>query len=373
MKRDYYEVLGVDRGASDEDLKKAYRRLALKFHPDRNPDDRENAEERFKEVSEAYQVLADAERRAKYDRFGHAAFEDGGAGFSGFGAGFPGGLDDILGDLFGDFFGTARARGGRAGGRRGDDLQYAVRLSFEEAARGCERKLTFPRHEGCEACGGDGARAGTRPSACGACRGTGQIRLQQGFFSIAKTCGQCGGRGTVIEAPCEACNGTGITRREHSLNVKIPAGVDDGSRLRLRGEGDGGQQGGGRGDLYVLIQVEEHSLFRRDGVDVLCDVPISFVHAALGTEVDVPTLDGKAKVRVPAGTQSGHVFRLKGRGIRELGGYGSGDQLVRIHVETPRKLSGKQRQLLEEFARVSGEDVHPQSKSFFEKVKSILE
>jgi molecular chaperone DnaJ len=372
MKRDYYEVLGVERGASDDDLKKAYRRLALKCHPDRNPDDREGAEERFKEVSEAYQVLADPERRAQYDRFGHAAFQDG-QGFPGFGAGFPGGLDEILGDLFGDFFGTSRSRGGRGGGRRGDDLQYTVTLRFEEAARGCERKLAFPRHETCATCGGDGARAGTRPSTCSACRGTGQIRLQQGFFSIAKTCGQCGGRGMVVTDPCDACDGSGVLRREHSINVKIPPGVDDGSRLRLRGEGEGGSHGGPPGDLYVLVHVDEHPLFRREGANVLCDVPIGFVQAALGTEIDVPTLEGMAKVKIPAGTQSGHVFRLKGRGIREIGGFGTGDQLVRIHVETPRKLSAKQRAILEQFARETGEDVHPQSKSFFEKVKSILE
>jgi len=368
MKRDYYDVLEVDRGASDEDLKKAYRRLALKCHPDKNPDDRDGAEESFKEVSEAYQVLADPERRAQYDRFGHAAFQDG----QGFG-GFPGGLDDILGDLFGDFFGATRSRGGRSGGRRGDDLQYTVTLQFEEAARGCERKLVFPRHEACSTCGGDGARAGTRPSACGACRGTGQIRLQQGFFSIAKTCGHCGGRGTVVTDPCDMCDGSGVLRREHSLNVKIPPGVDDGSRLRLRGEGEGGAHGGPPGDLYVVTQVAEHPLFRREGANVICEVPIGFVQAALGAEVEVPTLDGMAKIKVAAGTQSGEVFRLKGRGIREIGGFGTGDQLVRVHVETPRKLSAKQRAILESFAHETGEDVHPQAKSFFEKVKSILE
>lgn len=372
MKRDYYEVLGVGRDATDEDLKKAYRRLALKYHPDRNPDGGDGAEERFKEVSEAYQVLADPERRARYDRFGHAAFDET-QGFGGFGAGFPGGLDDILGDLFGDFFGTARGRGSRGRGRRGDDLQYTVTIAFEEAARGCERTLTFPRHESCTTCGGDGARAGTRPSPCTACRGTGQIRLQQGFFSIAKTCGQCGGRGTVIADPCETCRGSGITQRDHTLNVKIPPGVDDGSRLRLRGEGEGGLQGGSPGDLYVLIQVAEHPLFRRDGADVVCDVPIAFVQAALGAEIEVPTLDGVTTVRIPAGTQSGHVFRLKGRGIREIGGYGTGDQRVRIHVETPRKLTARQRAILKEFAQETGEDVHPQSKGFFEKMKSILE
>jgi molecular chaperone DnaJ len=369
MKRDYHEVLGVSRDAGADDLKKAYRRLALKFHPDKNPDDRPGAEDRFKELSEAYQVLSDPERRAQYDRFGHAAFEqDAGGGF-----GFATGFDDIIGDLFGDFFGTGRSRSGRSRTRRGDDLQYLLELSFEDAARGCERTLEFGRMHPCAVCDGSGAKRGTAPTTCSQCRGTGQLRLQQGFFSIAKTCGYCGGRGTVVKTPCATCGGAGATQQNHTINVKVPAGVDTGSRLKLRGEGEVGQAGGPTGDLYVAIEVGEHPLFQRDGVDIVCEVPISFVHAALGTEVDVPTLDGKAKVKVAAGTQSGHVFRLRGRGIPHLGGYGTGDQLVRVVVETPRKLSARQRELLEEFARVSGEDVHPRTKSFFDKVKSILE
>jgi molecular chaperone DnaJ len=369
MKRDYYEVLGVSRDAGADDLKKAYRRLALKFHPDKNPDDRPAAEDRFKELNEAYQVLSDPERRAQYDRFGHAAFEqDTGPGF-----GFAAGFDDIIGDLFGDFFGTGRSRGGRSRARRGDDLQYRLELSFEEAARGCERTLEFARLHPCTACEGSGAKRGTAPTTCSQCRGTGQLRLQQGFFSIAKTCGYCAGRGTVVKNPCDDCGGAGTTEQNHTLNVKVPAGVDTGSRLKLRGEGEAGQGGGPTGDLYVAIEVADHPFFQRDGVDIVCEAPISFVHAALGTEIDVPTLDGKAKVKVAAGTQSGHVFRLRGRGIPHLGGYGTGDQLVRVVVETPRKLSARQRELLEEFARVSGEDVHPRTKSFFDKVKSILE
>jgi molecular chaperone DnaJ len=369
MKRDYYEVLAVSPGASADDLKRAYRKLALRWHPDKNPDDRATAEERFKELSEAYQVLADPERRARYDQFGHAAFEQDG----GFPSGFPGGLDDIIGDLFGDFFGTGRSRGGRGGARRGDDLQYRLEISFEEAAKGTERTLSFARMVGCEPCGGSGAAAGTSPTTCAQCRGTGQIRLQQGFFSIAKTCGQCGGRGAVVTDPCPPCGGAGTRRQEHSINVKVPAGVDTGSRLRLRGEGEGGTRGAPGGDLYVLIEVAEHPIFVRDGADVVCEVPIGFVQASLGTELHVPTIDGQATVRVPAGTQSGHVFRLRGRGIQQLGGYGRGDQMVRVLVETPRRLSDRQRELLEEFARESGEEVHPQSKSFLEKVKSILE
>jgi molecular chaperone DnaJ len=369
MKRDYYEVLGVSREASADDLKRAYRRLALKHHPDKNPAaDRSAAEDRFKELSEAYQILSDPERRAQYDRFGHAAFEQDGGGF-----GFATGFDDIIGDLFGDFFGTGRSRGGRSRARRGDDLQYRLELSFEEAARGCERTLEFSRLHTCAACDGSGAKRGTTPTTCGQCRGTGQLRLQQGFFSIAKTCGYCGGRGTVVKTPCGTCDGAGTTEQSQTLNVKVPAGVDTGSRLKLRGEGERGQGGGPAGDLYVLIEVAPHQIFQRDGADVVCEVPISFVHAALGTEIDVPTLDGKAKVKVPAGTQSGHVFRLRGRGIPHLGGYGTGDQLVRVVVETPRKLSARQRELLEEFAQVSGEDVHPRTKSFLDKVKSILE
>ena len=366
MKRDYYEVLGVSRNASDEELKKAYRKLALKFHPDRNPDDRQ-AEERFKEISEAYSVLCDANRRAQYDRFGHAAFEQGGgAGFD-----FAAGFEDILGDLFGDFFGTGRQRGrGRA--RRGQDLQYRLEVSFEEAAAGCEKTLSVPRLSVCRTCNGSGAKSGSTPTTCPHCRGSGQLRFQQGFFSIAKTCGHCNGQGTIIANPCPACDGSGAERRVHTLTVKIPAGVDSGSRLKLRGEGEAGGGGGSPGDLYVLIQVLDHPLFTRDGADVICDVPVSITQAALGTEIDVPTLTGSAKVKVPAGTQSGQTFRLKGKGIPDLAGYGRGDELVRIVVETPRKLSARQRELLQEFARLSGEEAHPLSKSFLDKVKSML-
>jgi molecular chaperone DnaJ len=369
MKRDYYEVLGVSRDVTDDDLKKAYRKLAIKFHPDKNPGDH-TAEERFKELGEAYQVLCDPERRARYDRFGHAAFEQGG-GFD-FGAGFGAGFEDILGDLFGDFFGTGRARGGRGRARRGADLQYRLDITFEEAARGCEKTVSIPRMQPCSACSGRGTKTGTAPKTCPQCRGTGQIRFQQGFFSIAKTCGHCNGQGTTIPNPCPSCEGGGVERSEHTLSIKVPAGVDSGSRLKLRGEGESGGSGGTAGDLYVLLQVEEHPLFTREGTDVICDVPVSFVQASLGTEIEVPTLDGKAKIKVPGGTQSGQSFRLKGRGVVDLNGYGRGDQLVRIIVETPRRLSAEQRQLLEEFARLSGEEVHPLSKTFLDKVKSML-
>jgi molecular chaperone DnaJ len=369
MKRDYYEILGVGRTATDEEIKKAYRKLALKHHPDRNPENRRDAEEHFKELVEAYQVLSDAERRGMYDRFGHAAFEQGagGAGFD-----FSGNFEDIIGDLFGDFFGTGRTRGARGRARRGQDLRYELEIGFEEAAFGCEKAIAVPRLSTCETCNGRGAKPGTSPRTCPQCRGSGQVRFQQGFFSIAKTCGHCNGQGTVIANPCAGCGGTGVQRRTHQLSIKIPPGVDDGSRLKLRGEGEAGPNAGTPGDLYVVLHVREHPLFVRDGTQVVCEVPISFAQAALGVDLEVPTLEGTARVKVPAGTQSGHVFRLKGRGIPDINGYGRGDEIVRILVETPRKLSARQRELLEEFARLSGEEVHPLSKSFLEKVRSML-
>jgi molecular chaperone DnaJ len=371
MKRDYYEVLGVARTADDDELKRAYRKLALKLHPDKNPDDRAHAEERFKEINEAYQILSDQQRRAAYDRFGHAAFENGAGGMGGFD--FTAGFEDILGDLFGDFFGTGRGgRSGRTRARRGADLQYRLSLSFVEACRGCEKTISIPRLTRCETCDGRGAKAGSAPQTCPQCNGSGQMRFQQGFFSIAKTCAKCGGQGSIITNPCATCGGSGARSVRYTVNVKVPAGVESGSRLKLRGEGEAGERGGPSGDLYVLLDVEEHAIFARDGTDVVCEVPLSIVQAALGTEVEVPTLDGSAKVKVPAGTQSGHVFRLRGRGVPDLNGYGTGDELVRVVVETPRKLSARQRKLLEEFAQLAGEDVHPMSKSFFDKVKSML-
>jgi molecular chaperone DnaJ len=367
MKRDCYEVLGVSRSADDDELKKAYRKLAHKWHPDKNPDARKEAEERFKEISESYQILSDPQRRAQYDRFGHAAFEQGAGGFD-----FTAGFDDILGDLFGDFFGTGRGRGGRTRARRGQDLQYQLEVTFEEAARGVEKTISIPRLTPCTTCNGSGAKPGTKPTTCQQCRGSGQIRFQQGFFSIAKTCGSCNGHGAVISDPCADCGGAGARRKKYTLSVRIPPGVDSGSRLKLRGEGESSGSGGQPGDLYVLIQVAEHPLFHRDGTDVVCDVPVSLTQAALGTEIDVPTLDGPRRLKVAAGTQSGHLFRLRGLGVPDLSGYGRGDQVVRLVVETPRKLSARQRELLEEFARISGEEVHPMSKSFLEKVKSLL-
>jgi molecular chaperone DnaJ len=363
--RDFYEVLGVGRQASEEELKRAYRKMALKYHPDRNPGDKE-AEERFKEASAAYQVLCDPERRAQYDRFGAAAFE-GGGGFD-----FSAGFEDIFSGIFSDFFGGPRSARSQSRARRGDDLRYNLDLTFEEAAFGSEKSISLPRMVACETCHGKGTKPGTSPKTCPACRGSGQVRFQQGFFSIAKVCGQCNGQGSMITDPCAKCGGVGALRRTQNLSVKIPAGVDTGSRLKLRGEGEAGGAGGPSGDLYVVIRVKEHPLFRREENDVVCDMPLSFPQAALGTDIEVPTLEGKMRMRIPPGTQSGAVFRLKGKGIPDLQGYGRGDHLVRIVIETPRKLTARQRELLEEFARMSGEEVHPLSKGFLEKVKEMF-
>jgi molecular chaperone DnaJ len=367
-KRDYYEVLGVSRSASADELKKAYRKLAMKYHPDRNPGDK-SAEDQFKEASEAYQVLSDQERRAQYDRFGHAAFEQG-AGFGGFDFSAAG-FEDIFSDIFGDFFGASRGRG-RSRAQRGEDLRYDLDIRFEDAVFGTERVINVPRLASCEACSGKGTKGGSARTTCAACRGSGQLRFQQGFFTIAKTCGQCAGQGTVIKDPCRSCNGSGVTEKTQALNIKIPGGVDSGSRLKLRGEGEAGRNGGPAGDLYVVINVQEHPLFTRHENDIVCEVPISFPQAALGAEIEVPTIEGKFKMKVAPGTQSGAVVRLRGKGARDLRGSGRGDQLVRVVVETPRKLTTRQREILEEFARSSGEEVNPLAKGFFDKVKEIF-
>lgn len=370
-KADYYELLGVSRNASEDELKKAYRKAAMRCHPDRNPGDK-TAEEKFKELSEAYQILADPEKRAQYDRYGHAAFEqNGGASFSG-GFDFSGNFEDIFGDIFGDFFGGGAGRGGRRRARRGEDLSYNMEISFEEAAFGTEKTISVPRSAVCDTCQGKGAKPGTSAKMCSACRGSGQVRFQQGFFTIARTCNQCGGQGSVITVPCPTCHGTGAVRKTLTIQVKIPAGVDTGARLKLRGEGEAAPAGGAPGDLYVLLRVREHPLFSRQNNEVICEIPLSFPQAALGVELEVPTLEGKLKMKVPPGTQSGNVFRLRGKGIVDLRGGSRGDQLVRMVVETPRKLSARQRELLEEFARLDGADVHPMSKGFFEKVKELF-
>jgi len=371
-KRDYYEVLGVARGASDDDLKKAYRRLAIQLHPDRNPGNKQ-AEERFKEVNEAYQVLSDPERRAQYDRFGHSAFQgpQGQGPFGGFD--FSQGFEEVFSDIFGDFFGTGRGRA-RSRSRRGDDLRYDLEVEFEEAARGTEKVVRFQRLTLCESCNGTRARGGsTGARQCPNCRGTGQVRTQQGFFSISTTCSQCRGEGTIISDPCPKCQGQGRSRKQESLSVRIPPGVDNGSRLKLRGEGEAGYGGGTPGDLYVIIHVKEHSLFVRQENHIVIEVPISFPQAALGCEIEVPTLEGKVNLKVPSGTQSGKVLRLKGKGIVDLHGYGRGDQLIRVVVETPRSLTSRQRELLEEFAKLDGKAVnHPLSKGFVDQIKKMF-
>jgi molecular chaperone DnaJ len=367
QKRDYYEVLGVARTANPQELKSAFRKLALQFHPDKNEGDKAS-EERFKECSEAYEVLADPEKRARYDRFGHQA--PGGFGPGPFEQGFSGNINDIFGDIFGEIFGQrTRQRGGK---QRGADLRYNLEVSFSEAAFGSEAKVKIPRHKQCTSCHGSGARAGTTAKTCPTCHGAGELRMTQGFFQISRSCGHCQGTGKVITDPCPACRGAGKVESESVLTVKIPPGVDTGTRLKLTGEGEPGERGGPPGDLYVVVHVQEHPIFIREDTEVICEVPISFAQAALGSTIEVPTLDGKVKMKIPMGTQSGKVFRLRGKGIPHLNGYQRGDQHVRVTVEVPEKLSKKQRELLEQFAAVAGEDTHPISKSFFAKVKELF-
>jgi molecular chaperone DnaJ len=367
-KRDYYEVLGVQKNVSPQELKSAFRKVALQYHPDRNPGNKE-AEEKFKEASEAYEVLSDPERRSRYDRFGHAGAA--GGGFEGFG-GFQGvNINDIFGDIFGEIFGGGRGRS-RQGSGRGADLRYNLEISFEEAAFGCRPKVPIPRPKKCETCSGSGSKSGMPPKPCGTCGGAGEVRFTQGFFAVSRTCSDCNGTGAVIPDPCSRCRGSGKVPSEEVIEVAIPAGVDNGTRVRLGGMGEPGDRGGQPGDLYVTVIVREHPLFQREDYEVFCEVPISFTQAALGAKIDVPTLDGKVKMTIPAGTQSGKVFRLKGKGIPHLHSQQRGDQHVRVIIETPTELSAKQRELLEKFAELSGEESHPQSKSFFAKVKELF-
>ena len=377
-KRDYYEVLGVGREATAEEIKKGYRKLALKYHPDRNPEDKAGAEHKFKEASEAYQILSDADKRSQYDRFGHSAFDAAqGFGFGGAGAGFSADasvFEDILGDLFGDFFGGGRrAAGRRQRGMRGDDLRYDLELSFDEAVRGTEKTISVPRTVACETCSGSGAKAGTEPDICPACRGQGQVRFQQGLFQVAKTCGQCNGEGAIIRTPCVKCRGVGSARAMRELKVRVPAGVDQGARLKLRGEGEAGSRGGPTGDLYVVLHVAPHPLFLRDGPHIVCDLPVSMVQAALGAKVDVPTLDGVVKMTVPHGSQSGRLFRLRGKGIKGLRGSGKGDQIVRLVVETPAKLSKKQKELLKQFEEAAHDGEQSMVAGFADKVRELFD
>jgi len=371
-KRDYYEVLGVGRDADADAIKKAYRQLALKFHPDRNPDDSEGASVRFKEASEAYQVLSDGDKRAQYDRFGHAAFEQGGGGFD-FAAGGASMFEDVLGDLFGDFFGGfGGRRGGRSRAVRGEDLRYDLDIDFEEAIHGTDKEISIPRSVSCDDCSGSGARAGTEAETCPACQGAGQVRFQQGLFQIAKTCGQCNGGGRVIRTPCPTCRGLGTRRDMREIRVRIPAGVDEGARLKLRGEGESGMRGGPTGDLYVVLHVAPHPLFKREGNMLVCDLPIPMAMAALGAKVDVPTLDGLIKMTIPAGTQNDRLFRIKGKGAPDLRSGRQGDLIVRVVVETPTKLTRKQKDLLKKFNDAGSDSDHSLVSGFADKVRELF-
>ena len=378
-KRDYYTVLGLNRDASEEDIKKAYRKLAMKFHPDRNPDDK-TTEEKFKEAKEAYEVLTDARKRAAYDQFGHAGVDPsmgfGAAGARGFGGpeGF-GGFADAFGDIFGEIFGQS-ARGSRGNGAfRGADLRYNLDLSLEEAARGADVKIRIPTMETCETCHGSGAKPGTEPKTCPTCHGRGEVRVSQGFFSIQQTCPACHGTGKIVPDPCLTCHGAGRVKKHKTLSVKIPAGVDQDDRIRLSSEGEGGTNGGPSGDLYVVINLKPHPMFQREGADLHCEMPISFATAALGGEIEIPTLDGHAKIKIPPETQTGQVFRLRNKGIRPVRGSVQGDLYCHLAVETPVRLTARQKELLRELEASTQEDPEahsPRAKSFFDKVRAFF-
>jgi len=373
-KRDYYEVLGVSRDASDEEIKKAYRKLAKKYHPDINPGDKE-AEAKFKEVNEAYEVLSDPQKRARYDQFGHAGTDPNGfgaGGFGGFGDFDMGGFSDIFETFFGGFGGSTR----RNGPQKGRDIRHSISIAFEEAAFGVEKEINVMKMENCTHCGGSGAKPGTSPVMCSKCKGTGQVQYTQrtafGQFVNVRTCDACNGEGKVITNPCNVCHGRGTVRKSKKLKVKIPAGIDDGQTISLRGEGEPGKRGGPPGDLFITVNVRPHPLFQRQGMDIICEVPITFAQAALGAELEVPTLDGKVKYTIPEGTQSATVFRLKGKGIPNIRGYGRGDQYVKVIVEVPKNLNERQKELLRQFAELDNGATYEQRKGFFEKMKSAL-
>lgn len=374
IKRDYYEVLEVSKTATGEEIKKTYRKLAVKYHPDKNQGDKE-AEEKFKELGEAYEILSNEEKRAAYDRYGHKAFAQGGGPAAGAG-GFHDPFDifrEVFGSggngsgIFGDIFG-----GGQSSQGRGADLRYDLEITLEEAVKGCEKEITVRKLETCEECSGSGAAAGSKKVTCPTCRGAGKVTVSRGFFSMSQGCPKCQGAGQIIEKPCPKCHGEGRSEKTSKIKLKIPPGVDTGSRLRSVGQGEGGFRGGESGDLYVVIHVKEHPLFVRQDTDLFCEVPISFVKACLGGDVQVPTLDGKAVIKVPPGTASGKVFRLRGKGVPDLRGSHSGDLNIRVYVEVPAKLTSEQRKKLEEFAEVCDESTHPEEQSFFEKAKRFF-
>jgi molecular chaperone DnaJ len=372
MKMDYYEVLQVERTASDTELKASYRRLAMQYHPDRNPNN-PDAEEKFKACSEAYQVLSDPDKRAAYDRYGHAGVGAGAAGNPFAGGPFAqGDLGDIFGDLFGEMFNMG-ARGGRASrAQRGRDLKFDLRLEFEEAVFGIEREITIRRAEACNDCSGTGSEGARQPETCQQCGGRGQIRTQQGFFSVARTCPVCSGTGSVVRHPCKTCRGDGRVQREHKILVKVPAGVENETRIRYSGEGDAGKWGGPSGDLYVVLEVRAHKFFERDGDDLHCVMPISFPQAALGTELEIETLHGPEMLKVPEGTQSGKEFRLRAKGVPHLNAHGRGDLIVEVRVQTPAKLTKQQKELMRQLGESMKVDNVPQSRGLFDKVKEMF-
>ncbi|MGH8730199.1 MAG: molecular chaperone DnaJ [Burkholderiales bacterium] len=370
-KRDYYEVLGVNRDASEEEIKKAYRKLAMKHHPDRNPDN-PKSEELFKVAKEAYEVLSDAGKRGAYDQYGHAGVDpQAGMGAGAAGAGF-GGFADAFGDIFGDIFGAGRQR---SNVYRGADLRYNLEISLEEAARGTETRVRIPTMEECESCGGSGAKPGTQPMTCPTCGGQGQVRMTQGFFSIQQTCPKCHGSGKVVQSPCTTCNGAGRVKHQKTLSVKIPVGVDEGDRIRLSGEGEAGVNGGPSGDLYVVIHIRPHEVFSREGNDLHCEMPISITKTALGGEIEIPTLDGYAKIRIPPETQTGKVFRLRGKGIKGVRSNAHGDLLCHVVLETPVNLTPRQKELLQELEEINERDSgrhNPRAKSWMGRVKEFF-
>ena len=369
-KKDYYEVLGVNKDASEEEIKKSYRKLAMKYHPDRNPDN-PKSEAQFKEAKEAYEMLSDDQKRAAYDQYGHAGVEQG-AGAGGFGGA---GFGDAFGDIFGDIFGGRQAGGQRNNVYRGADLRYNMEISLEDAAKGTETKIRIPVQTNCETCKGNGARPGTQPVTCTTCGGQGQVRMQQGFFSVQQTCPKCHGNGKMVKEPCPTCSGAGRVKQNKTLSVKIPAGVDEGDRIRLTGEGEAGVNGGPTGDLYVVVHLKQHEIFQRDGGNLHCEMPISFSTAALGGEIEVPTLGGSAKMKIPAETQTGGVFRLKGKGIKPLRQSDHGDLMVHVVVETPVKLTEKQKDMLREFDVSTQADAgkhSPKNKSWVDKAKDFF-